>query len=122
MEILVISDAVILAVIALVTAALGYVTQIVLSMRKEQKDLKIMVDGRLTELIKSNEIKDQAIGKAEGKAEQKAESKADVAEQKLESKVEIAAAVPIELKIPNLVVEIKPPPPKEENPSEENKT
>lgn len=94
------------------------------ALRREQKDLKVMVDGRLSDLIEANKVKDTALGKAEGKAEQKAEHKADVKEQKAEQKVEIAAAVPIELKIPNLVVEIKPPviPPTTEEKPEENKT
>lgn len=75
--------AIILAIIALGATFLTLATQIILaliqkSMRKEQKELKVMVDGRLTDLLESNKVKDQALGRETGRAEQKAETKNEV--------------------------------------------
>lgn len=112
MELLKISDAVLLAIIALVGTFLTLLAQVIMGlvqgrMRKEQKDLKVMVDGRLSELLAANEVKDQALGREAGRAEQKAETKIDA---------EVTAQQPIKLEIPKLVVEMKPivPPPEEE--------
>lgn len=70
--------------------------------RKEQQELSIKVDGRLTELLEETRKSSELSG-----------HKAGVAEQKAESKVEIAAPSPIELKIGKLEVEMKPPVPPE---------
>lgn len=105
-----ISDAVQLAVIALVGTLLTLGTQIVMAViqnkvrkeqkegRQEQKDLSLKVDGRLTDLLEETKKSSELLG-----------HKAGVAEQKEESKVAIASAPPIELKIGKLEVELKPP-------------
>lgn len=69
--------------------------------RKEQKELGVKVDGRLTELM------DEKIKRSELEGH-----KAGVAEQKAETKIEVALQpppAPIELKIGKLEVEMKPP-------------
>lgn len=70
--------------------------------RKEQKELSVKVDGRLSELLEETKNRYKAEGHQAG-----------VADQKAESKVEIAATSPIELKIGKLEVELKPPVPPE---------
>lgn len=113
---LLVSDPVLLAVIALIGTLLTLLTQIIMAyiqnkVRKEQKEgreeqkvLTAKVDGRLTDLLEETKKSSQLLGHKEG-----------VAEQKEESKVAIASAPPIELKIGKLEVELKPPttPPEE---------
>lgn len=66
--------------------------------KKETKDLKVAVDGRLSELLEETKKSYELKGHKEG-----------VADQKAESKVEVVAPAPIELKIGKLEVEMKPP-------------
>lgn len=142
---LLVSDAVLLEVvktIGIIATAILSTIGIVLSTRtrKEQKDLSVKVDGRLSELLEETKKSHELMGHKAGVAEQKIESASnaavvaetakaaiDAAKTAAETaastlkdaatKLSTPAASPIELKIPNLVVEIKPPvaPPPEDN-------
>lgn len=94
------SDAVILEIVktaGIIAVAILSTIGVILGRKsiKDTKELSVKVDGRLTQLLEETK-----------KSYELAGHKAGVAEQKLEASI----TTPIELKIPKLEVELKPPP------------